>query len=333
MDLASFCFGIFALVVLLPAAVAAGWYWLQKRKGAASEDESPFISLVGLLSEPLPLNKRKLLQAVQKAWDPRIGTSSEDSEDGFVAYHPRTSAVFWQRGFFLVHNMPRTYVEEVEEVTQQIMDLRLRKLFLQHRAWFSVDAVGIPEAISPDEHRRLYHLIARLFLELVDQRCLAIFVPETGQAFPVTEETLAALRAPHPLKALQDSAPIPLLEVAPDDPRMRQAEQQARQTWPQFVEAFEQKRGSDFAVKAPITVEDNTEFIWIEVTALEGDYIYGTLGNDPVDLGQLKYGSRVRVPVAELNDWVYFDPEGNLVGGYTIPLFLDQEKLKRKKPE
>ncbi len=331
MSAAWLCFGVLALLVLLPAAGAGAWYWLQKRKQAASENEYRMISLVGLLSEPLQLEQWRLNHAVQQAWSPHLGTD-EEGED-FVAYNPGLSAIHWRGQFFLVLDMPKTYVEDVEEVAEQIEDLRLRRLLLQHRAWFSVDAVGVPEDVSPDEHRRLYHLLARLFLELVDQRCLMIFVPETSRAFPVTEDTLAALRAPHPLKALDQAAPVPLVPVAPDDPRMRQAEQQARQTWPRFVEAFEQKKGSHFAVKAPVTVEGNTEFIWIEVTALEGDYIYGTLGNEPVDLGELKYGSRVRVPVAELNDWAYFDPNGDLMGGYTISLLTGERKPRRRKPE
>ena len=54
-----------------------------------------------------------------------------------------------------------------------------------------------------------------------------------------------------------------------------------------------------------MTHAGNTEFIWITVTGIEGDRVYGTLGNDPGNLGSLKFGSKVSVLVADLNDWCY----------------------------
>lgn len=52
--------------------------------------------------------------------------------------------------------------------------------------------------------------------------------------------------------------------------------------------------------------------------AVEGNKIYGKLGNDPADLGPLKLGSNVHVQAEDLNDWCYIDSQGNLTGGFTI---------------
>jgi uncharacterized protein YegJ (DUF2314 family) len=112
---------------------------------------------------------------------------------------------------------------------------------------------------------------------------------------------------------------------------MVQAVAQARSEWPRFVAAFEARAGRNFAVKAPITHADNTEFIWIEVTALEGDRVYGELGNDPGNLGSLKFGSKVSVPLADLNDWCYMDEEGKLTGGFTVEAV--QKAQRRKRPQ
>jgi uncharacterized protein YegJ (DUF2314 family) len=51
---------------------------------------------------------------------------------------------------------------------------------------------------------------------------------------------------------------------------------------------------------------------------LDGDRVYGTLGNDPGNLGSLKFGSKVSVPVADINDWCYMDPQGKVIGGFTV---------------
>jgi len=71
-------------------------------------------------------------------------------------------------------------------------------------------------------------------------------------------------------------------------------------------------------VKAGITVDDVTEFIWIEVLGLEPDFIHGTLANDPVDLGDLALGSRVEVPLADLSDWAYAKGDGPPVGLFSV---------------
>jgi uncharacterized protein YegJ (DUF2314 family) len=103
----------------------------------------------------------------------------------------------------------------------------------------------------------------------------------------------------------------------------------ARQSWPKFVAAYEANAGQDFSVKAPVTNAGNTEFIWITITSLEGDRVYGELANDPADLGSLKLGSKVSVAVAELNDWCYMDAERNLVGAFTVEAVRKAAKRKR----
>ena len=78
-----------------------------------------------------------------------------------------------------------------------------------------------------------------------------------------------------------------------------------------------------FAVKAPFTEGEHTEFMWIMVTALEGDQILGTLENEPVEMKRLRYGSKVSVRCADLNDWVVSDGQDVQAGGFTIKVFED----------
>jgi uncharacterized protein YegJ (DUF2314 family) len=163
-----------------------------------------------------------------------------------------------------------------------------------------------------------YRRLGKLFVELLDENCLLIFLPDSGRVYPINEDTENALRAENPLQALQATLTVPVIEVQPDDPLMKEAVAQAKKEWPGFVAAFEAQAGQDFSVKAPVTEADNTEFIWIAVTALEGERVYGELANDPANLGALKLGSKVCVPAADLNDWCYIDPHGKLVGGFTI---------------
>ena len=117
---------------------------------------------------------------------------------------------------------------------------------------------------------------------------------------------------------LDESVSLPIVEVSDDDPLMIHAVKKAREGWPRFVEVYEAQAGENFTVKAPVSYGEKTEYIWISVTAIEGENVYGQLANDPGDLGPLKLGSKVSVPVAELNDWCYIDPATKLQGGFTI---------------
>jgi uncharacterized protein YegJ (DUF2314 family) len=136
------------------------------------------------------------------------------------------------------------------------------------------------------------------------------------------DETLDLLKAADPLEALGYEAPAAVLQVSDDDPRMIKAVEEARRTWPQFVAALEQKAGEEFAVKAPITVGGNTEFIWVSVTAIENDIIYGELANNPIALGNLKLGSRVKISASDLNDWAYLAQDGPQ-GMFTSKVIMD----------
>jgi uncharacterized protein YegJ (DUF2314 family) len=71
-----------------------------------------------------------------------------------------------------------------------------------------------------------------------------------------------------------------------------------------------------------------TEYMWVSVSALENGMIYGRLDNEPVELKRLRSGDRVRVPVAELNDWLY--TRGDLLaGGFTIDVL---SRLPKRPP-
>lgn len=90
---------------------------------------------------------------------------------------------------------------------------------------------------------------------------------------------------------------------------MVDASNQARTRWNEFVEAFTSGNAQHCAVKAPVTVGSRTEFIWITVESIQESLITGRLGNEPIDLGDLKLDSRVTVDTAVVADWVFFRDE------------------------
>lgn len=313
-------------VILAIVAIGAVVYWrISRRK------QSRLISFVALCREPVEFDAAVLARLAGKAWNADLGYGDSEGADGFVACSGPVNIITHEGRMFLLNTFPDPYTKDAEKVAEGITDLRVRRLFSEHRAWFSCDALGVDRNTPEDEILDWYRRLGALFADLLDENCLLILVPDSDLAFPINDETDAALRSPDPVGALRESPTAPIIQIADDDPLMVKAVAQARAEWSKFVDAFEARAGENFSVKAPITRAGNTEFIWITVTAVEGDRIYGKLGNDPGNLGSLRLGSKVSVTMADLNDWCFVDPQDNLVGGFTIKALQNAQRRNRKR--
>ena len=101
---------------------------------------------------------------------------------------------------------------------------------------------------------------------------------------------------------------------------IEEAVAEARRRWPEFVASFRARQPGDdrFIVKAPFTSEENrTEHMWIEVFALEPEYVHGHLMNEPFHCKKLKKGAQVEVAVSDVSDWLCPDAEDKLIGNFT----------------
>ena len=301
--------------------------------GEEGEADKPMISIVLLLDSPRYLEDMVLAGIVEEAWGGDYTSGDEDAQDGFVVGEAPVYVIKCPHGIFMVNQFDRPYFDEVDEVAEEIGELRLRRAILEHQAWLSVDLMVPVDEDLPLED--FYPLIIRLIYELAGDDVLAVLRPETGQINVWDDEVLGALLKPDGIEQFNRVDPfVPVVPVADDDPAMKAAVAEARERWPEFAEAFA-KRGNDdaFSVKAPVTVGGNTEFIWIEVTGLEPEYIHGKLGNEPVALEGLQLGSVVEVPVADLNDWFYAIGEAEPVGLFTVKVVQEAQDRFREERE
>lgn len=98
---------------------------------------------------------------------------------------------------------------------------------------------------------------------------------------------------------------------------LSEEERQARERWPEFVQAFETRTpAATFAVKAQIREEDQVEALWLKVERLEGDRIFGTLDGDPTLLRRIRRWDRVQVELDDLVDWLYSEGDA-IYGGFS----------------
>jgi uncharacterized protein YegJ (DUF2314 family) len=285
------------------------------------------VALVLFLRRSRDLDTAAVAALAESALGGRFRDDQPDAADRYVAGHEPSFVIKYGDHFILINTFPRPYMDDPNEAAGEIGELRLRKAVRDHEAWVSVDLLGeCKDAELPD----VYRTLGKLAAELIDDDCLALFAPATGQLVVYDPEMLDALRGPDPLDLFEKPAHPPVVPVNGDDPRLKAAVAKARRRWDEFVAAFEQRQPEQsFSAKARIGDGENYEFMWLSVTGLENGIIYGRLDNDPIDITSIRCGDRVRVAVKELNDWLY--TEGDEVhGGFTIDVLRKiQEEMQQ----
>ncbi len=327
---------LYGFIALACGLAGARWVWRKLALPPPAAD-TPMVSLVLLLKEPRYLEPVVLAEIVRSAWGIPIEVSrgeegADESTKGqpYIVGQSPLFMVHTGSEMFVVHNHERLYFGDDPEVAEKIPDLRLRKIVADHRAWLSVDALGVEADADPAPH---YARISKLLADLADESVLGLFQPASSRLTPWDATLVERLRSGENLAELFQVNQSPVVQIADDDPRMRAAVGEARQRWPEFVAAFKGRRpGGNYAVKAAVTREGNTEFIWLEVVGLEPEFIHGKLANDPVDLGELKLGDQIEVPLTALNDWAFSHTENDEPAGlFTVKILTETFGAQIKK--
>lgn len=286
--------------------------WLSEEE--EDEENKALISIVLLQRQSRSLDTEILKQVLSEAWG---GTFDDESEDQFVTGEDPIHFVKSQQGMWLIHNHPQPYGPP-KDMAESVPELRLRTALAEHRAWMAVDLMMPENEELPLE--TYYPYIFRLIKDLANEDTLVIYRPESGSANIWNEEVAASLGSDDPLQSFSQPTNPSVLQVADDDPRMLAAVKEARDTFHLYREHWEKRTDENyFSVKAAITREGHTEFIWVDATGLEPNFIHGTLGNEPVNLPGLSLGSQVEIPLSDLNDWaVMIDDDSPPLGLYTV---------------
>jgi uncharacterized protein YegJ (DUF2314 family) len=296
------------------------------------DSEELMVSLVALLPDLPYFDASILARLAGEAWGILVGTEDEEEETAFIVGESPHFLAKFENYFFAIHYVDTPYFESPEEITDYAPDSRIQHAILNHEAWISIDLLQADD--EKEEHARkqeAYRLLGKLLAELIDVYCLAIFCPETGSIFAYHPSFQEKLTGEDPFKQLLDMEYPPVIEVNADDPRMKAAVDKARSHWPEFVTGFENRSNEQtFSVKTPLRDGKEREYIWINVTAIENNIIYGKLGNEPVNLPRFKLDDTVRVPVQELNDWIYTTGD-DFHGGFTLEVLTQTAKEKSKR--
>ena len=215
------------------------------------------------------------------------------------------------------------------DAADRLPELRLSNAVREHVAWLAVEVTDAPDG-SADAVRASQ--AGRLLAALAPDDALALVRPATGRVAlltPAAAGCLADGRIPAAFRPYDQ--PVPIAGVADDDPRLTAAAAEANSRFDEFLAAFAGRGPADtFAVKVPFADAHGREFMWVSVARVDATHIEGVLDNRPAFVRAVHAGEGVRVPRAELNDWLYVRG-GELHGGFTLRL-LD-EHLKPRRPD
>lgn len=140
--------------------------------------------------------------------------------------------------------------------------------------------------------------------------------------------------APAPDKTPRTSGDTRTTPVDLNDPRMVAAAEEARNKWPEFVEAFNtQNRKQKCLVKSAFALpDDNVEYLWITVTGIEGSKVTGTLNSRPYHVTGLQQDQVVTVDSSSVADWLVAEGKDIKAGGFQMEVLKQirsQEKTSR----
>ena len=330
------------LLIVLAAPYCAWIIWNLKYRDETVDDvedpedaEELMVSLVALFPELPYFDATILARLAEDAWGTLVGTEEKEDETSFIVGESPHFFAKYENYFFAIHYVDEPYFESPEEITDYALDSRIQKAIFDHEAWISIDLLQVDDQQEKTAGKQeAYRLIGKLLAELIDMYCLAIFCPETGSIYAYHPSFQEKLTGEDPFAELLEMEYPPVIEVNADDPRMKAAVDKARSHWPEFVTGFENRSNEQtFSVKAPLRDGDEREYLWINVTAIENNIIYGKLGNEPVNLLHFKLDDTVRVSVNELNDWIYTAGD-DFHGGFTLEVLNQaaKEKTKRGRP-
>lgn len=225
----------------------------------------------------------------------------------------------------------RGYLEpdEAREVANRLEHPTARSAMVDHKAWVSVDAMGVkPSQIKGEDRAMVYTLLGKIAAELYDDGCLLLYLPadsRVAQPGPTVEQQLRDGRVAELFG--DDSLQAPMFQVEKEDAQINAAIAEARRRLPEFILAFEERgerTKAMFKAAFPTKGADN-EYIWLKLQRVDDNALTGTIENPPIDPSIPPKGSSVTVPIDRLADWAYLDNKEEPVG-----LFVDRILIKRR---
>lgn len=293
--------------------------------------DDPLDALAPVMTSSLVLFLARERTFDEADWRKRLGAEfgvafggpDDDNDEHFVVHDEGIVMVKSGEAMALVQLVAAEPKPAAE--LQRYDDLRVRRLFGEQKQWLRIQSMG---DVGPAAEAARRRLLGRIAAALWGDDVLGLSWHCDRRMVPAGADVPGQLRSDAPVAATLGDAVVPVIAAA-DAEAMAAAMAEARATWPEALAHLQ--KGGELSAKFPFVgaTKGNVEHIWVNVQAVEGDVVRGLLANEPMDLGQLKIGSKVECKLAELSDWLFLR-EGKMVGGYTVKVLEQQAARSRQ---
>lgn len=283
-------------------------------------EEKTFISVVLLLRRPAALSEGMLHDSAVRAW----GREFRPEQNEQVVVQGPLGIITFEGRIIHTINSARPYVDNPEKEARRLKEMRQQKIMKEHKAWMSFDLLA-PQNPAEPEKAECYRRICSLAAQFADSVCLGVYFTEQ-RFLRSNDATLRdCLTSANPREEIKNWENVPVVTATKAD--LQNAVAEARRRWPEFVQAFgNRKPDQPFSVKAPFTDGVHTEWMWVMVSEIRGETVEGELGNNPVDVKNLREGDLVQVQAKDIGDWIYADERRNPVGGFSVAVLAKSSK-------
>lgn len=222
----------------------------------------------------------------------------------------------------MVENLPplavidsrRQYADkaDLEETASRHDHPALRNATVNHTSWVSIDAMGVNASVSREDRAMIYSLLAPIAAELLDDKCMLLYLPAEDRVAEPSENTELLLREGKVAELFgDDELHAPLIHVEKDDSAINNAIKEAQTRLPEFCSAFDRLgERSEALFKARFKTggdDDSNEYIWIKAQSLAAAGFTGIVLNNAVDPAVPTKDSSVTVKLDDIVDWAYID--------------------------
>lgn len=115
-------------------------------------------------------------------------------------------------------------------------------------------------------------------------------------------------------------------KVQNDDPQIVAARQQAKDTFPEFLKAFKnRKQGCFYTVEVKVEEGGQVEYLTLDVMKASDTEVTGVIVDHPSKV-KLQSGATITAPISNLSDWRVELDDGTVKGGYVADV---RAKLSR----
>ncbi len=264
----------------------------------------------------LPLTEMRVKAVVERA----LGDTPEitflpmpEREDGAQLF------AFVREGVvFGVIGVPKPYVNPAahEEIRATLKDPDAIRGMTEHGAWLSVDHMrGVADL------GEINSVIGRVVAELIDDEAMLLYDVKHQKFATIDGMTRDMLRGPAPMIVFGAEGTEVAIDV--DDAAIEAAKQKAQERWSEFLIAWHNRQpGEFFSVKGPFHDGKHTEHMWVNVEEADEGGVRGKIGNTPTVVRNLAENDPASVAIADVEDWMIFDPSGKIRGGFSMGTML-----------